>query len=87
MQIANVIVIKDGVVNQNYAFVMKDETTTISDAVENKFWEECQKINPKLPPLDQCDFEGLDNENMPSIDDGYYEHEGTTVCLSWASNI
>jgi hypothetical protein len=93
VQIANVIVIKNGVVYENRAIVahyngMCDNGHTLGDNLEREFWNTCRRYNPNLPTFD--DFEKMDEDDpmldeYPSLDDGYYEHDNICVCMSHAT--
>lgn len=93
MQVGNVIVIKNGVVDKNIAFIATEQGvvtqgskagTSLSYALEETFYAECRQLNSDLPAEMLSDEDELP-EDYPSFDNGYYEYENQTVCLTWAT--
>lgn len=98
MQVVNIITIRKGIVDKNLALFADDigncinnPRPNISDRIscvaEYIFWEECRKINKNLPEMDDVDWENVDLNAFPSIDDGYYEFGNRTVCISWGTPV
>lgn len=92
MQTAMVVVIKDEVVDKCYVIVATDHGIVsegkygglnLSGVQEKVFYDECRRINSKLP--EYGDIPAIDDidvlDELPNFDDGYYIHEGMSVCM------
>ena len=94
-QVANVIVVRDGVVADNLGLVADDSGIVVDGLytgkelgplLEKLFYAECRKLDPTLPEecLNEVPDEDLP-ENYPSFDDGYWHPENNlnvSVCMT-----
>jgi len=97
MQVANIIVSKDGVVHTNIGLIATEQGIitqghyagkSLSDTLEKLFYKECRKLDPTLPEAcpNEESVEDLP-DNYPNFDDGYYFNPDQTmsVCMTWAT--
>lgn len=54
--------------------IYSENGSSVSGRAEKIFFEQCLKVEPKFAILDGDDLEDI-------LSDGYYEANGTTVCL------
>lgn len=94
-KVMNIVVIKDGVINENDCLLAEDNGVIsvgmyagkdLYDTIDRLFYDKCREINPSLPEWKEVDWDSIvdRSEDFPSFEDGFYETDNGIVCSSEA---